>query len=463
MSKSKKKKEEAVSLPLLISELNPPTKLPKVSKPLDPKFIAALTLATILFWLASWYSTGSMAVYNITCQGRVVQCNYMTNVDHSHHGGVFLLLNGADRPFWETSVVLRRVLYAALAYPMAVFVDYFKGGVFVSILCSYLAFLAFVLFVRKYIGQAGAYTAMALLLFYPGIYYWVGSPYVYSAIFPCCLLSGMALYKMAAANNFLHLLFLSLFIGILALGYDILPFVVPAVLIILWRKKNYLFIPLSLLLMVLPSSVWGYILANHYKVSLINSNTKVYSDIISGYLNPKYWNTDFLVRIAENFIPDFATIFFTSNFIFLPALFLIILLFSLLSKYKLKMEVYEYGFLGSVFLLFAFINCCPRYDYAWNMSGTWIARLYQPAFVGFAFFIARYVQQYSKELTAVWRYAAFGLIGIAFSLNFIVVSGTMTKSELSSQVYYYFYKHGEPTTMIQNLNKYGHYPLGTCP
>ena len=70
------------------------------------------------------------------------------------------------------------------------------GRVITSAIIQVAAFVAFVLYIRRRVGVAGGYAAMALLATYPGTYYWAGLPYCHAMIVPASLAGMMILCEL---------------------------------------------------------------------------------------------------------------------------------------------------------------------------------------------------------------------------------------------------------------------------
>jgi len=125
---------------------------------------------------------------------------------------------------WQDCVVIRRILHAAISYPFWKLFGFDKGGFAANAVMMLAAFYAFVFYFRRRLGSAAAITGMWLLATYPGTTYWVGVPYAYAIIVPCCLLASIALWELIGHRGWPRLISISLGVGVLALGYDLLPF-----------------------------------------------------------------------------------------------------------------------------------------------------------------------------------------------------------------------------------------------
>jgi hypothetical protein len=98
------------------------------------------------------------------------------------------------------------------------------------------------------------------------------------------------------------------------------------------------------------------------------------------------------------------------------------------------------------------------------MRGDWLARLYEPVFVVYLIYITASVQiltldksTFKKQLMTISIICC--LLGNAF-----VISGPVLNDPLniSSNIYWNFYKHYQPENMQINLETFGKRPIGFC-
>ncbi len=432
-----------------------------------PRGVKYHFLITFLVLTASMYvSTGTLSPYANTTVGRAAplvsqDCQYLYNADYSFFKAMFLMLDGAHKHEWNFSVVLRRILYNLLSYPFMKLMGHDLGGIVVNFLLIWTAFVTFHVFILHTIGKRGAIISLWLLAVYPGIFYYVGQPFLYACIVPGCLWLYIILWKLEARTTTRDVMILSSLLGILFLGYDFIVFFGPAAIGILLFRKRYLHIPISVCCMLFPSILWGFIL-KFYGGSFASDNSSVYTVILKSYILPKDYQQWFsllkdLPRLTiENF--------FFSTFFFLPLLFLVMLMMSLLGR-QTGVYLLEIMILASVALVFFFNNAAPPYEGWWQMRGDWIARLYQPVFVVFLVFIARMYQALldTPQLGKTKVLLSLLMIATIFG-NGLVVWGPILNDpfQLSSQVYWRFYKHSALGNMNVNLEKYGRRPLGFC-
>ena len=345
--------------------------------------------ALIVLLVGVWLSTGTMALYGATLDSAIVTtpCHYLVNIDHGHFKAVFLMLDGASRDQWQWSVYLRRVLHPLLAYPLMKLYGFELGGVLCNVGLQVATFALFAYFLKRRFGERVAILGIWLLALYPGIHYWVGLPYSQATIVPCSLIGMMILWHLNEEHSFTTMALACLLMGMLFLAYDLFPFFGLAAILVLLVRKRLKLVPIAAGLLALPSLVWNWILVAKYGIYFVNSSTAAYPNIIHSYLSrPDFsqWGAllkDFPAVTFENY--------FFSNFLFLPVLFLALIVCGfLLRKNKDHVVVPEGALLISGLLLYLFLNLAPPYP-GWQMRGMWIPRLYQPVFVALLTFSAR--------------------------------------------------------------------------
>ena len=116
-----------------------------------------LLIPSFVMILAIWLATGTMAPYAGTLDRPLTlqPCRYLANVDHAHFLATFALLDRHRAAEWDFSVVLRRILYPIVAYPlMKLFAvatadsttGFLLGGVLTTILIQIATLGIFVIF-----------------------------------------------------------------------------------------------------------------------------------------------------------------------------------------------------------------------------------------------------------------------------------------------------------------------------
>ena len=148
-----------------------------------------------------WLSTGTMAPYAATQQYPAVlePCHYLVSIDHEHFTAVYHFISGDEPSVWGFSVVLRRLLFPLLSFPLTRIFGILAGGVMASFALQILGVTGFAFFVRRRVGESAAIAVLWLLATYPGITYWSGLPYSYVTIVPGSLACLMLLYRVQVA------------------------------------------------------------------------------------------------------------------------------------------------------------------------------------------------------------------------------------------------------------------------
>jgi hypothetical protein len=422
-------------------------------------------LSTVLMLLLVWLASGTMSPYAATLKGPIVlPCGYLANIDHIHFKATFLLLDGADSKDWAFSVVLRRMLFPLLSYPAMKLWGFELGGIVTSMLLLLVAFVSFITFVRRQIGEVAAKRAMWLLATYPGITYWGGLPYSYSAIVPCSLFALMLLWRLNNSRDARSVLFLSLGLGVLFVGYDLFPFFGLAAILIVLSHRLYLKVPLVVVGALVPQMlVWTWLKSFH-GVDLRNSNTEPLYTIPLSYLHrPDFGKWAALLGD----VPRVGVYnFLFSNFLFLPLLF--VLLYGL-NRWKKQMRLHpvEKMVLCAGLFVFLFNNMAPPYE-GWQMRGDWISRLYQPTFTALLLFSARALQ-FASGWSRGLKTTCMGLFLVTVLLQGLFSAGPILNNPLAGPLFFRFYKHhptdrelGEPDSLARNLEAHGRRPLGFC-
>lgn len=427
--------------------------------PQKKTYCVNLFLSCLILALGIWCASGTLAPYAATLANPKVlpPCGYLTNIDQWHFEAPFKFLDGLDRAHWEGSVVLRRILYPLIAYPAMKVFGFMKGGFFTNIIIHLLVFFVFVHFVKKHVGQGGAIAVMWLLSLYPGISYWVGLPYSYACIVPCSLLSFMCLWKVWKKSDLQTVSLFSFAIGVLSLGYDLLPYFGPALMLVLLHRRAWKMLPLAAVVAVVPLLVSSWILQSVYGLGFINPNSKVYLTIVNSYLSFPSWEAwgPLIVQVPSVFVHNFAA----SNFYVLPVLFVLLFVISR-AALGVRFHPVELSVLLSVFFVFLFNNLAPPYE-GWQLRGLWIARLYQPVFVVYLFFIARSFEASFGHERKKWLFA--GLIAVSCVLQGVVVFGPVMRLTISDSVYHEFYRHEfSKSRMSDTLDRHGRRPRGFC-
>ena len=419
--------------------------------------------AALLLALGIWVNTGTLAPYGATLEKPFLwePCKYALNIDHFHFKATFLMLDGAPRDQWEFSVVLRRILYPLLAYPFMKVLGFGGGGLVTNVLLAVGSLLVFWPALRRRTGSDPPLALLALLATYPGWMYWAGLPYSYAAIVPLCLLCMMLLWRVETLTTWREALLVGLGLGVLFTGYDLLPFFgLAAVLLLLWRRLWGLCAVLFVAQLA-PSALVSIVLWEVFRVPFRNGNTEAYFHVLESYFHPKdlwawwWWLKQFPQAVVANT--------FFSNFLFLPLLFLLVLIAArwLPRGSRAVLRPAEVWLLIAAALLFLFNNLAGPYP-GWPLRGAWVPRLYQPVFVAMVSALALFYAR-AHLLPRALRRGAWAALGLVVALQaWVVFMPVLGDARLSGWLYYRFYQHSPRPMYAENLQKLGARPVGFC-
>ncbi|HTL69054.1 MAG TPA: hypothetical protein VL200_15420 [Lacunisphaera sp.] len=395
--------------------------------------------AAVVFAAGLYCNTGTRAPYAITFYPYIDPATgHAYNQDHVHFRVLFDFVDGKPRSVWDKALLLRRILYPVIAYPAMKLFGFAAGGVGMNLLLNLAGFLACGYWLRRRVGERGALFAAWVLATYPGFAYWAGMPYQYALIAPGSLLLSAGLAEIAGSTSWKTTLGWSAAMGLLYLAYDFAVFFLPAtVLLLLWRRR-WLQAAAAAAVQALPLVCWMLALKYVFGQSLENSNTGVYRNVLGSLSAVQDWG-QWLRQRADLWEIGWAA-FFGSNFVFLPALFLGALLANRWTA-RIGAAADEVALWLAVAGLFLFINLGEKTG-GWDMSGNWIARLYQPAFAAMVFFLARWWQALPA---APWRKRLPCWLGVAAACggNLLIVFGPILGDPLgiSDEAFYRFYTH----------------------
>jgi len=420
-----------------------------------------LIASAALLTVGLYCSTGTLSPYaNTTFPHVIPPGNYLYNVDHIHFKVLFDFVDGRPKSVWNGAIFIRRILFPILCYPFMKLWGFEIGGTIGSIAINVAGFVVFLLVLRRQVGDRGAALAGWLLALYPGFTYWGGLPYVYSFIVPGSLLLASAVVALQGESRLSRVALVSVLMGIAYLGYDLIAFFLPAsLLVLLLHRRKPAAAALSALLQIAPLAIWLACVSLRLHQPLENSNSASVTNVLGSYLHtPDFRYLGQALRAA----PDIGLfVFFGSNFLFLPALFLALLAINAATS-RIRFQPAELALLGITLALFLFNNLAPNYGGAWQMRGIWIARLYQPVFPVFAYFAARWFQ----ALPPLRRGARFGIASVLLAAsagNFLVVFGPILNDPLhiAEEAFYRFYDHNSDHTVFEReLAGFGRRPLG---
>jgi len=416
--------------------------------------------AGALFALGLYCNTGTLAPYAITTYPVVDHATgYAYNPDHVHFRVLFDFVDGRDRSVWDKAILLRRILLPVLGWPLMKLLGFELGGTLTGLLLNIAAFLAALGLLRRRIGERGAVLAGWLLALYPGAAYWAGLPYSYALIFPASLLLMLGLMRLADPGGPRVLAAVSLAMGVAYLGYDLAITFVPATLLVLCWRRRPLAAAASAAIQLAPLAAWVYALGRVFHQPLQNGNSGIYLSVLRAFLHSPdaaLWGRQALHAAGVGF-----DIFFASNFIFIPALFLLAVALNPLTS-RIRFHAAEVALLASGLALFLVLNLAPGDTGGWEMRGTWISRIYQPVFPALVLFLARWWQGLPPPSRAM-RALVVSALAAATLGDALIVFGPILFNPLgvSGTAFYRFYDHTDAHFFYEgNLRDLGRRPLG---
>jgi hypothetical protein len=417
---------------------------------------AHLAGAAVVLALAIWFSSGTMAPYASTFHRPLVStpCQYLYNVDHPLHEAAFWMLDGQPAERWQSSIVLRRILFPLIAYPFMKVAGFEVGGFIASLLCHLAALTALSLFLRRRYGDGAAIAGVWLLAVYPGITYWAALPYANAAIVPASIALYILLVDLEDERGGRATALRCAGMGLLFTAYDLAPFFGLAALLVLFRRRRFAQLPLAAVCMAAGPLLAGLILKQAFHVPWTNRNTASYGIVASAYLHPPALGA--WARSLSDFPLVAMVNFFYSNFLFLPALFLAV---AIVTRRGLTLQ--EWALLVAVAAVFLFNNLAPPYVAHWQMRGVFIPRLYQPLFVGLLVYLARALGERST-LPPFKSHLLLALGVLTFAANASIAFGPIARFSWAGPFYQHFYPHSGVQAMDDNLARYGRRPLGFC-
>ena len=420
------------------------------------KFRIHLIVACAVTLLGIWLSSGTMYPYAATWEFPLVSkpCGYLFNIDHPAYQAAFDMLDGAPRARWEWSVVLRRILYPLLAFPFMKAAGFLVGGFIASALINVAAVIGLAVFVRKRWGERSAIAAIWLLAPYPGITYWGALPYATAAIVPASLALFMLLVRLDEQPQLKSVVRVCLAMTVLFTAYDLLPYFAVAALTLLVRRRRWTAIPVAAVCLVSGPLLVSVILAKVARVPWSNANTRYYGAMLSAYLHPAS-AAAWLGELAR-FPLVLVQVFFFSNMIFLPALFVLILVIA-----RQRLTMIEGAVFAGIGLVFAFNNLAAPNAATEDMRGEAIARIYQPCVAALIVFCARALGA-ARDLERPKAMFLLCLSAIVVLGNLSVAFGPIARVPWAGPIYQRFYRHSLLDTMDRNLASHGRRPLGFC-
>jgi hypothetical protein len=416
--------------------------------------------AAALFLAGLYCNTGSLAPYAVTSSPYVpADTGYAYNQDHPHFRVLFDFVDGRDRSVWDHALLLRRILFPVLGWPLMKLLGFELGGTLASLALNLAAFVAGLALMRRWVGERAAVLAAWVLALYPGAAYWGGLPYTYALIFPASLLLMVALWRLPEIPAGWRFAAVSLAMGVAYLGYDLAVFFIPATILALAWRRRFATAAASALLQAAPLALWMAILRRVFHQSLENPNSGIYRSAALAFLQAHglhgWWHS--LARIPATG----ADVFFAANFSYVPALFLAAVVLNPLTA-RIRLHAAEGALLATTLALFLVLNLPPGGTGGWEMSGDWISRLYQPVFPALVFFTARWWQALPAPSLPLRALAGLAVAAASIA-DALVVFGPILGDPLgvSGAAFYRFYDHTDAHFLYgANLRALGRRPLG---
>jgi len=415
--------------------------------------------ATLLFMAGLYCNTGTLSPYAITTFPHVAKgTGYLYNPDHVHFRALSDFVQGREQSRWDGAILLRRILFPALAWPFVKVAGFEVGGTVASLALNLGALLWVAHLLRRRIGERGTVLALWLLALYPGAAYWGGLPYPYALISPLSLLLLIGLHDLATATG-RRFVWLALAMGLASLAYDFTAYFVPATFLLLCWQRRPVGAVFACAAQLLPLVIWMIVLIRVFHQPIVNSNTATFGTIIAAY-RQAFNAANLWPHLAS--LPETASIvFFGANFLFLPGLFLLLVALNPLTS-RVGLTRAEICLLFVAVGIFLFNHFAPAYG-GWQMRGAWISRIYQPVFPVFVFFAARWWQQLPLLRRPARAGLGAALAGAALG-NALVVFGPILNNPLrvSESAFYRFYNHNDEHWVYTDfcLKRHGRHPLG---
>lgn len=404
-----------------------------------------------------WFNTGTLSAYALTLEEPHLLDGYIANYDYGHYYCTYSFVMGKPVELWGWGWVTRRVLFYLCGYPFFKIFGMMNGGMITAFLVSSVAYFHLAIYARRKWGNEAGISAILLLSTYTGIMYWIGSPFAQVMIMPCSIWLYMIMEQLSHPANWKTKMRLWLLAGVLFTAYDLFIFFGPAICMLHffmdWKAKGVLKIrdaALAGATMLIPQM--AVMLVIHLKgAPLTNENSGLYSTIIKAYLHPgdlSRW-LGYLLNSPKVFLYNFLD----SNFWLLP-IFFISWFFVGRSVLGIKFNLTEKCLILAFLLVFSFNNLAPYYNNVWQLRGIEIARIYQPIFVIFLFYLIRLSSQIcvaKPQLKKVF----FSTLVIYSLAAFVVNTGSGYLNPITQKVYSRFYMHSKPEAMEHNVKKYG--------
>ncbi|HTL38756.1 MAG TPA: hypothetical protein VL326_36745 [Kofleriaceae bacterium] len=417
------------------------------------RFWLSIGGATLVLLLGCWLSSGTLAPYGMQPGG---PCHYRVNIDHEQFHKVFLMLDGRPAAEWSDSVVLRRVLHPLLAYPWMKAFGFDLGGLLFNMVLHALALVALALALRRFFDARAAVLTSWLFATYPGYAYWVGLPYSYAFIVPGSIACLIALLWLHERPSLQRSLAAACVVGVVGLGYDLLPFFGGALLLLLLASRRWLDLALAIVTLL----AWALFVAKGlpaiFGFPALNSNTQAYAEVVRAWADAPH-RTHGWGSLLFDAPKIFASNFFLSNFVFFPAL--LVWLVGLRPQRPVFHRVALAVMLAAL-ALFLFLNLAPPYEGAWQLRGTWIPRLYQPWFVAVLVSVA--AASIALRNSSRYKLFVWSVVTVAVLDGAVIAGPFIGLTPLYAGVYQRFYRAWAMNHNATWLDKLGRRPYGIC-
>jgi hypothetical protein len=328
------------------------------------------------------------------------------------------------------------------------------GGFIASALINVAALIVLASFLRKRWGDRAAVVGVWLLAVYPGVTYWGALPYANATIVPASLGLFMLLVRLDEQSDLRAVAWNCLAMTLLFTAYDLLPYFGVATIVMLARRRRWRAIPIAAVCLVSGPALVSIILSKIAHVPWSNANTDHYGAMLRAYLHPPAIGVWLRGVVALPVV--LGQVFFFSNLIFLPTLFLLLLLIV-----RAGLSAVEGTLFAVIALVFLFNNLAPPYPETYEMRGDYIPRIYQPLVGALIFYCARVIGALDTPDRAKAAIVKGALV-LALAANASVAFGPIARVPWAGRVYQRFYVHSFLETMDINLARYGRRPLGFC-